>query len=259
MVIANATIADVTTLVTKGTTPTTLGRHFTSQGVGFIKAECISGDGTLIPEKQVYIDQETDQLLKRSRLQADDVLFTIAGVIGRTALVQQGALPANTNQAVAILRPNRTKVIPRFLYYTVKASGFQNHSLGHVVQTAQANVSLGVLSAAPIWLPPLATQRRIADILSALDDKIELNRQTNATLEAIAQAIFKQWFVDFNFPLLPSTELPSTELPSTGSGSETVQGGGAGSGGGNTSAELVGKRVGVDSRGVESRKVGRSV
>lgn len=49
-------------------------------------------------------------------------------------------------------------------------------------------------------LPPLPTQRRIAAILSALDDKIELNRQTNATLEAIAQAIFKEWFVDFNFP-----------------------------------------------------------
>jgi len=49
-------------------------------------------------------------------------------------------------------------------------------------------------------LPPLPTQRRIAEILSALDDKIELNRQTNATLEAIAQAIFKEWFVDFNFP-----------------------------------------------------------
>ena len=51
-----------------------------------------------------------------------------------------------------------------------------------------------------IYLPPLPTQRRIADILSALDEKIELNRQTNATLETIAQAIFKEWFVDFNFP-----------------------------------------------------------
>ena len=49
-------------------------------------------------------------------------------------------------------------------------------------------------------IPPIPTQRRIAEILSALDDKIELNRQTNATLEAIAQAIFKEWFVNFNFP-----------------------------------------------------------
>ena len=49
-------------------------------------------------------------------------------------------------------------------------------------------------------LPPLPTQRRIASILSSLDEKIELNRQTSQTLEAIAQAIFKEWFVDFNFP-----------------------------------------------------------
>lgn len=62
------------------------------------------------------------------------------------------------------------------------------------------NVSSQQLSLLSIEVPPLPTQRRIADILSALDEKIELNRQTNATLEAIAQAIFKEWFVDFNFP-----------------------------------------------------------
>ncbi|MHB8091907.1 MAG: restriction endonuclease subunit S [Syntrophales bacterium] len=62
------------------------------------------------------------------------------------------------------------------------------------------NVSGQQLSQLSIGVPPLPAQRRIAGILSALDEKIELNRQTNATLEAIAQAIFKEWFVDFNFP-----------------------------------------------------------
>lgn len=62
------------------------------------------------------------------------------------------------------------------------------------------NVSSQQLNNLSIRIPPLSTQRRIAEILSALDDKIELNRQTNATLEAIAQAIFKEWFVNFNFP-----------------------------------------------------------
>lgn len=62
------------------------------------------------------------------------------------------------------------------------------------------NVSGQQLSQLSIEVPPLPIQRRMADILSALDEKIELNRQTNATLEAIAQAIFKEWFVDFNFP-----------------------------------------------------------
>jgi predicted nucleotidyltransferase len=62
------------------------------------------------------------------------------------------------------------------------------------------NVSSQQLNKLSIEVPPLRTQRLIAAILSALDEKIELNRQTNATLEAIAQAIFKEWFVDFSFP-----------------------------------------------------------
>jgi type I restriction enzyme S subunit len=196
----NSTIGDVTTVVTKGTTPTTLGRSFTSSGIGFIKAECISADGALVKEKQVFIDEETDQLLKRSRLQRDDVLFSIAGVIGRTALVQDAILPANTNQAIAILRPKREVIDPRFLYYTVRAKGFQDHSLGHVVQTAQANVSLGVLSAAPIWLPSFPVQRRIAAILSAYDELMENSQRRIRLLEAMARALYREWFVHFRFP-----------------------------------------------------------
>jgi len=196
----NSTIGDVTTVVTKGTTPTTMGRSFTSIGIGFIKAECISDDGALIKEKQVFIDEETDQLLKRSRLQRDDVLFSIAGVIGRTALVQEAILPANTNQAIAILRPKGEVIDPRFLYYTVRAKGFQDHSLGHVVQTAQANVSLGVLSAAPIWLPSLPVQRRIAGILSAYDGLMENSQRRIRLLEAMARALYREWFVHFRFP-----------------------------------------------------------
>lgn len=216
MATPNATIAEVTSLVTKGTTPTTLGRAFTSQGIGFIKAECISSDGSLITEKQVYIDGDTDQLLKRSRLQKDDILFSIAGVIGRTALVHQDALPANTNQAIAILRPDTSKIIPRFLYYTVRAKEFQDHSLGHVVQTAQANVSLGVLSAAPIWLPPLPTQRRITGILSAYDELIDNSKRRIKILESMARALYREWFVHFRFPGHESVPLvPSTlgEIP----------------------------------------------
>ena len=196
----NSTIGDVTTVVTKGTTPTTMGRSFTSSGIGFIKAECISDDGALIKEKQVFIDEETDHLLKRSRLQRDDVLFSIAGVIGRTALVQEAILPANTNQAIAILRPKGEVIDPRFLYYTVRAKGFQDHSLGHVVQTAQANVSLGVLSAAPIWLPSFPVQRRIAGILSAYDGLMENSQRRIRLLEAMARALYREWFVHFRFP-----------------------------------------------------------
>jgi len=212
----NSTIGDVTTVVTKGTTPTTMGRSFTSSGIGFIKAECISDDGALIKEKQVFIDEETDQLLKRSRLQRDDVLFSIAGVIGRTALVQEAILPANTNQAIAIIRPKGEVIDPRFLYYTVRAKRFQDHSLGHVVQTAQANVSLGVLSAAPIWLPSFPVQRRIAGILSAYDELMENSQRRIRLLEAMARALYREWFVHFRFPgheKYPRVASPLGDIP----------------------------------------------
>ena len=193
-------IEDVTELVTKGTTPTTLGRAFTEEGVAFIKVEAIDESGAVIPEKLVFIDSETDTLLKRSQLRGSDVLFSIAGVIGRTMLVKEEDLPANTNQALAILRPKSDLVDPRFLYYTVRSKPFIDHSLGRVVQTAQANVSLGALRESPILLPPLDEQRRIAAALSSYDDLIENNRKRIKLLERAARLLYTEWFVRGRFP-----------------------------------------------------------
>ncbi|MEI6291285.1 MAG: restriction endonuclease subunit S [Chloroflexota bacterium] len=84
-----------------------------------------------------------------------------------------------------------------FLFYLLKNLCLNNYR----AWSSQPLLNQSILNSIPIRLPQnKQTQRRIADILSALDEKIELNRQTNATLEAIAQAIFKEWFVDFNFP-----------------------------------------------------------
>lgn len=106
-------------------------------------------------------------------------------------------LPANTNQAVAIVRPNRDVIYPRFLYYTLRDSKRIQLAQSKVVQSVQANFSLGELSAIELPLPSQTEQRVIAHILGTLDDKIELNRKQNETLEAMARALFKAWFVDF--------------------------------------------------------------
>ena len=102
------------------------------------------------------------------------------------------------NQTCYALIPNRKRVNPYFLFYYIKylSPYFQQIANGAIFNTVIGSSLRDI----QITLPPLTIQRRIADILSALDDKIELNRQTNATLEAIAQAIFNEWFVDFNFP-----------------------------------------------------------
>ena len=192
------TVGGVTDRVTKGTTPTTLGGRFVEHGISFVKVESLAEDGRILPDKLAHIDAATDALLPRSRLEQDDILFTIAGTIGRAALVPSWLLPANTNQAVAIVRPKRGVIDPRFLFYVLRDESRVKHAQTRVVQSVQANFSLGELSSLEIPLPPLAEQKAIAAVLGALDDKIELNRRMNATLESMARALFQSWFVDFD-------------------------------------------------------------
>lgn len=87
-----------------------------------------------------------------------------------------------------------------FLFYFLANQSFIDACNSGSSGTRMPRADWDHLSGTEWELPPLPTQRRIAEILSALDDKIELNRQTNVTLEAIAQTIFKEWFVNFNFP-----------------------------------------------------------
>lgn len=190
-------LGDVTSVITKGTTPTTLGRSFSRHGVNFVKVESISDDGNVLHERLAHIDPETHDLLARSQLREGDVLFSIAGAIGRATQVEANLLPANTNQALAVIRVDESAAHPRYVYYYLRSDAFQQHGLERVVQTAQANVSLGVLREAPIVLPPRATQLAIVVVLSAIDDMIENNRRRIALLEQMAQMIYRGWFVDF--------------------------------------------------------------
>ena len=146
------TLGDVTSVITKGTTPTSLGKQFTAEGVNFIKVQSIDEHGEILDSKLAKIDDVTHELLKRSQLQEYDILFSIAGAIGRVATVPKRLLPANTNQAVAIIRPS-CLFFAAYLYHTLRSSNFLNYSLERVVQTAQANVSLSVLSSAPVTIP----------------------------------------------------------------------------------------------------------
>lgn len=146
-----STIGDVTKIVTKGTTPTTIGGRFTKEGINFIKVESISETGAFIKSKFGFIDDQTHDLLKRSKIQEGDVLFSIAGTIGRVAIATNSILPANTNQAIAILRPE--KVNSNFLRLLMKSSLIQSDTKSNVVQAVQANLSLGIIKSTKFILP----------------------------------------------------------------------------------------------------------
>ena len=89
-----------------------------------------------------------------------------------------------------------TDIDTRYLYYALGKTNIQ----GFVTGAVQPKLNQANMNRIPVYYPEKSIRERIVDILGGLDDKIELNRQTNATLEAIAQAIFKEWFVDFNYP-----------------------------------------------------------
>jgi len=126
----------------------------------------------------------------------EDKLIVVARGVGGTGDVKITKEKCwLTNLSIEFLLNDDKASVP-FLYYY-----FLKDTLRHLDSgSAQSQITIDDLKRIYIELPDLPTQTRIAAILSALDDKIELNRQTNATLEAIAQAIFKEWFVDFRFP-----------------------------------------------------------
>lgn len=145
-----------------------------------------------------YIDQDQANQLSNVELQERDVLLNITGdSVARVCQVPSTLLPARVNQHVSIIRPDPSNLNPEYLKYFLLNPMFKNHMLALASVGATRNaLTKGMIENFDIALPPPETQDRIAAILSALDDKIELNRQTNATLEAIAQAIFQEWFVD---------------------------------------------------------------
>jgi type I restriction enzyme, S subunit len=107
------TVSAVAHRVTKGMTPTSLGRAYTSEGVLFVKVESLANQ-RIEHGRCAFIDDATHDELARSQLQDGDVLFSIAGTLGRVAVVRSEDTPSNTNQAVAIIRRS-SATEPRFL------------------------------------------------------------------------------------------------------------------------------------------------
>lgn len=204
---------DLTTLITKGTTPSSVGHSFTNSGINYIKSESITPSGTIDTSKFVHINEKTHQKLKRSQLAKDDIMFSIAGMkLGKTAIIKQEHLPANTNQAVAIIRLDHSKILVQYLYYYFQHSLFYRYINKLTAQAAQPNINLTQLGNLDIKYPDYQLQQKIASILSTYDKLIENNTRRIEILEEMAQRIYKEWFVDFKYPGHENDELVDSEL-----------------------------------------------
>jgi type I restriction enzyme, S subunit len=179
------TLSSLCTTITKGTTPTTLGHSFVEEGINFIKAESITDAGGFINEKFAKISPETHVFLKRSIIQKSDVLCSIAGTIGRVAIVEESILPANTNQAIAILRVNENKCFAEFIYLFLKSDYFKEVVDGKVVHAVQPNLSLGEIGNTTLKIAPIEKLTEFKELINGIFDKKTNNLLQIQTLEKL--------------------------------------------------------------------------
>ena len=181
-------------------------------GIPVVKIQNVKS-GSLVMDGCSFVSPQVASDAGEFELQHNDILIAMTGYIGDIAMVRHRDLPAVLNQRVgrfSIRDPNR--IDNRFLFYSLRYKGVRKkiENLGY--GSAQPNVSPSLVHSVDIPLPPLSEQRAIAHILGTLDDKIELNRRTNETLEAMARTLFKSWFVDFD-PVRAKMEGRDTGLP----------------------------------------------
>lgn len=176
-------LKEIATVITKGTTPSSVGKEFRKSGVKFIKSESIKDSKFLDKSLFTFIDEETDDILRRSKLQKNDLLFSIAGAyLGKIAIVQEDDTPSNTNQAVGIVRIDHNKADVNYLYYYFSQKNINTYINKLSSQSSQPNLNLDLLGKLEFDNKPYKIQQRIATILSALDDKIQLNNKVNDNL-----------------------------------------------------------------------------
>ena len=193
-------LGDVCTKIGSGATPRGGKEVYLESGsLSLIRSQNVYNDG-FKRDGIAYITEEQANQLSNVEVLPSDVLLNITGdSVARVCQVPSDVLPARVNQHVAIIRPDPNKLSARFLRYLLVCPETQSMLLSWAGSGGTRNaLTKGMIESLDILAPANVTdQRAIAHILGTLDDKIELNRRMNETLEAMARALFKSWFVDF--------------------------------------------------------------
>jgi type I restriction enzyme S subunit len=188
---------------------------YTETGVPVVPTEAID-NGKIDPDALPRISSEKARELSRHRIKQGDILFARRGAqaTGKTALARssdEGAI-CGTGAIRLRVEKSQSNVLPVFLAAYLSGKQTISWIRHHAIGATMPNLNEGIIRSIPILLPSLNEQKAIAHILGTLVDKIELNRKTSETLEAIAKALFKSWFVDFD-PVRAKAEGRSTGLP----------------------------------------------
>ncbi len=192
-------LGDACTKIGSGATPRGGQEVYRDDGIALIRSQNVYNDG-FSRNGLAFIGDEHARQLASVTVQQNDILLNITGdSVARVCQVPADLLPARVNQHVAIIRPRADNLDAGYLRYYLASPVMQQRMLGLAAAGATRNaLTKGMIENLTIPCPSLPEQRAIAAVLTALDDKIELNRRINQTLEQMAQALFKSWFVDFD-------------------------------------------------------------
>lgn len=174
-----------------------VSRDYVDAGVPVIRGQNMGS--RWVSGEFAYVTDTKAASLNANLARPGDILFTQRGTLGQVSVVPAGRYDRYlVSQSQMKLTVNRELADPMFIYYVFSTAEQQDYIRQHSIQTGVPHTNLGVLRGTPVPVPPIDEQRAIAHILGTLDDKIELNRRMNETLEAMARALFKSWFVDFD-------------------------------------------------------------
>ena len=192
------TVNDVSILVTKGSTPTSYNFGYVPAGINFIKVENLRNGRLDRSSLLEFVTKDTHDFLKRSQLVKDDILFSIAGTIGKVAIVHSDDLPANINQAIAIIRCPWEFVNPDYLKIVFNSQIARSSLERQPRGVGMNNVSLGDVKHIAFPLPPLPEQQRIVakieELFTRLDAGVEALKRIKAQLKRYRQSVLKHAF-----------------------------------------------------------------
>lgn len=176
-------------------------KTFRDSGVPVIRGGNLSEDieHRLVEDGLVFVEEELARRFARSVAHRGDLVFTCWGTVGQVGIVDDRAsydrfVVSNKQMKLTV---DRSKVDPLYLYYFFSSNQGQHQIAMNAHGSSVPGFNLSKLKSIRVPTPPIADQQLVVELLGSLDDKIELNRRMNETLEAMAQAIFRDWFVDF--------------------------------------------------------------
>jgi type I restriction enzyme S subunit len=188
-------------------------KHYVDSGVPVIRGTNLAGD--IFSESSfVFVSPDKANELQRNMAFRGDIVFTQRGTLGQVALIPEDSIYERyiVSQSQMKLTVNPKQADAYFIYTYFRTNEAKALIENNAIVGGVPHINLGILKEFKLRLPPLSEQKRISEVSKSIDNKINLNRQINQTLEQMAQTLFKSWFVDFD-PVIDNTLDAGNPIP----------------------------------------------